>query len=107
MTVVGALVFGLVVGFITYRTLVRTTDKAAITDLTAVIAAIGGGTVTRLYDPSGTPFAWYAIGLGFGMLVFFLAFWKMNGKAALAKVMSGHVVTLGAPVQRPAHGPQA
>jgi hypothetical protein len=103
MTVVGALVFGLVVGFITYRTLVRTTDKAAITDLAAVIAAIGGGTVTRLYDPSGTPFAWYAIGLAVGMLVFFLAYRKMNGKAALAKVMSGDPVTPGTPD----HGPQA
>jgi hypothetical protein len=101
MTVVGALVFGLVVGFITYRTLVRTTDKASIGDLGAVLAAIGGGAVTKLYDPSGTPFAWYAIGLALGMMVFFLAFARMNGRVELAKVMSGGTATT------PGHGPRA
>jgi len=89
MTVVGALVFGLVVGFITYRTLVRTTAQAAVSDLGAVVAAIGGGAVTKLYEPSGTSFAWYAIGLALGMLVFFVAFWRMNGKPELAKMMGG------------------
>jgi hypothetical protein len=109
MIIVGALVFGLVVGFITYRTLIRTTDNAAITDLAAVISAIGGGAVTTLYDPSSTAFAWYAIGLAIGMLVFFAAYWKLNGKAALAKVMSGEttVLTRQAPTSRQDHGPQA
>jgi hypothetical protein len=112
MTVVGALVFGLVVGFITYRTLVRTTDQAAITDLAAVVSAIGGGAVTAVYDPTGTPFAWYAVGLALGMLLFFLAYWKMNGKAALAKVMNGETTELGTlaaadRANQNAHGPQA
>ncbi|MFD9738171.1 hypothetical protein [Umezawaea sp. NPDC059074] len=108
MTVVGALVFGLVVGFITYRTLVRTADKAAVTDLVAVVGVIGGGVVTNLYDPAGDPFAWYAIGLALGMAVFFLAYWKMNGKKALAKVMGDETVVLGSPAPRPApEGPQA
>jgi hypothetical protein len=43
LTEFGALVFGAVVGFITYRTLVRTVDKAAIGDLATVLGAIGGG----------------------------------------------------------------
>jgi hypothetical protein len=109
LTEVGALVFGAVIGFITYRTLVRVGDKAAITDLAAVAGAIGGGVVTKLYDPSGRPFAWYAIGLGAGMVVFFAAYWAMNGKAALAKVMSGDTLVIGAPAVRgPASGgPQA
>jgi hypothetical protein len=108
MTVVGALVFGLVVGFITYRTLVRTTDKAAITDLAAVVGVIGGGAVTSLYDPQGDTFAWYAVGLALGMAVFFLAYWKMNGKQALAKVMAGDTMVLGAqPSSSRDTGPQA
>ena len=41
---VGATCFGIVVGYVTYRTLVRKSD-AAISDLAAVIAAIGGGVV--------------------------------------------------------------
>jgi hypothetical protein len=107
VTVVGALVFGLVVGFITYRTLVRTADKAAITDLVAVVGVLGGGVVTNLYDPAGDQFAWYAIGLALGMATFFLAYWKMNGKKALAKVMGDDTVVLGAPAPRQDTGPQA
>ncbi|MEU5259962.1 hypothetical protein [Amycolatopsis sp. NPDC021455] len=101
MTVVGGLVFGLVVGFITYRTLVRTTPNAAITDLAAVISAIGGGAVTSLYNPTSAAFAWYAIGLAVGMGTFFFAYWKLNGKAALAKVMNGDTTVL---TRRPTSG---
>ncbi len=103
VTAVGALVFGLVVGFITYRTLVRTADKAAVTDLVAVVGVLGGGVVTTLYHPAGEPFAWYAIGLALGMTGFFLAYWKMNGKKALAEVMVDETV---AP-PREDTGPQA
>lgn len=94
MTVVGAVVFGFVVGYLTYRTLVRA-DQTAITDLNAIIAAIGGGAVTQLFDPSSDAFAWYAIGLAAGMALFFAAFWKMNGKAELAKVMGGRTTVTG------------
>jgi hypothetical protein len=109
LTEFGALVFGAVVGFITYRTLVRTVDKAAIADLATVLGAIGGGAVTKLYDPSGRPFAWYAIGLGAGMALLFVVYWAMNGKAALAKVLSGDTLTTGAPVSggNVGGGPQA
>jgi len=92
---VGAVIFGVVVGFITYRTLVRTTDKAAISDLATVIAAIGGGVVTSLFDPAGNRFGWYTIGLAAGMAGFFLLFWAMNGKEETAKVMSGETTVLG------------
>ncbi|MFE1500161.1 hypothetical protein ACFW89_34445, partial [Streptomyces albidoflavus] len=51
LVLTGAAFFGVAVGYITYRTLARTTDKAAITDLATVIGAIGGGVVTTLYGP--------------------------------------------------------
>lgn len=38
LTEFGALVFGAVVGFITYRTLVRTVDKSSVSDLSAVLS---------------------------------------------------------------------
>lgn len=101
MNQAGALIFGLVVGFITYRTLVRTTDKAAVSDLATVIAAIGGGAVTKLYDPTSTSFAYYAIGLAAGMAVFFVLYFAMNGKAETVKVMSGDTTTLGNPNPNP------
>ena len=105
MTVLGALVFGLVVGYLTYRTLVRT-EHAAITDLTAIIAAIGGGAVTQLFAPSSSAFAWYAIGLGIGMALFFTLFWKLNGRTELAKVMISGTTTVGEPLAEES-GPQA
>ncbi|WP_258951818.1 hypothetical protein [Lentzea californiensis] len=104
----GGFMFGLVVGYLTYRTLARTTDKAAVTDLAAVVAVIGGGTVTSLYDPAGAPFAWYSVGLATGMLVFFLIFWRLNGRAELAKVMNTPAAGKSVTAQSPHdHGPRA
>jgi len=68
-----AFCFGLVVGYITYRTLARTTAKASIADLATVIAAIGGGTVTMLFGGAdGNMFGLYAIGLAVGLLLYFI-----------------------------------
>lgn len=41
----GAFIFGLVVGYITYRTLLHA-KRTAIGEISGVIAAIGGGVVT-------------------------------------------------------------
>ena len=85
---VGAVCFGLTVGYITYRTLVRTA-KAAITDLAAVIGAIGGGAVTGLFNPDqGDLFGWYSIGLVVGIAVFFVVHLALNGRDRTAAVMS-------------------
>jgi hypothetical protein len=84
---VGALCFGVAVGYITYRTLVRA-ERTAVSDLATVLTAVGGGAVTGLFDPQeGDAFGWYSIGLLAGMAVFFLLFLAMNGKAATAVFM--------------------
>lgn len=65
----GAVCFGIVVGFITYRTLIFK-EGASIGDISAVIGAVGGGVVTVWSDQGGSnSFAWYSIGLliGFGL----------------------------------------
>jgi len=67
---VGAICFGLVIGWITYRTLRRSTGTA-ISDLAAVIAAVGGGAVTLLFDTK-IPFAYYSIGLAAGFFLYFI-----------------------------------
>jgi hypothetical protein len=83
----GAVCFGAVVGFVTYRTLIRT-EKAAITDLGAVVGVIGGGAVTGLFSPEHSDlFGWYSIGLAAGLAVYFGLFWRLNGKAEMAAVM--------------------
>lgn len=105
---IGAVCFGLSVGFITYRTLVRTVQKAAVTDITAVVAALGGGAVTGLFDPQKTDlFGWYSIGLVAGIAIFFVLYLVMNGREDTAKVMSGRTITGpgGAGGPRAAGGP--
>jgi hypothetical protein len=67
---IGAFCFGVVIGYVTYRTLVRK-DDSSISDIAAVVAAVGGAAVTQLFDPaSGDIFGWYAIGLLVGMATF-------------------------------------
>ncbi|GAA2797597.1 hypothetical protein [Kribbella solani] len=88
VTELGALCFGVVVGWVTYRTLIRRTDRAALTDISAVIAAVGGGAVTGLFK-SPTLFAWYSIGLAGGFVMYFVLFWIFNGNKKLGEVMGG------------------
>jgi len=85
--IIGTICFGLLVGYITYRTLVRTTDKASISDLAAVISAIGGGGITAIVRPGSTLFGWYAISLLIGFAAYAALYLKMNGRKEFAKVM--------------------
>ena len=68
---VGALCFGVVIGWIVYRTMRRTEDRVQVSDLASVIGAVGGGAVTALFD-SQHLFAWYSIGLTGGFFGYLL-----------------------------------
>lgn len=61
----GALCFGLVIGFVTYRTL-RHKKDSGISDIAAVIGAVGGGAVLILFPAGTVRFDQYAIGLAIG-----------------------------------------
>lgn len=67
----GAFAFGLVVGWITYRTLRRTETKG-ISDIAAVIGAVGGGLVTQLFPEGEQAFGAYGIGLAVGFFVYLI-----------------------------------
>lgn len=97
---IGTLCFGLLIGFITYRTLIRTTDQTSINDLVVVISAIGGGAVTALVRPRTNAFGWYAIGLLVGFVAYALLYRKQNGKDEFAKVMGWRDDT-AAPIRGP------
>ena len=71
MAELGALAFGVVVGWITYRTLRRTTDQASVSDIAAVVGAVGGAAVTSLFD-STELFGWYSVGLFIGFFVYLI-----------------------------------
>lgn len=64
----GALCFGMIVGWIVYRTL-RRTQTSGISDIATVLAAIGGGVVTAIFIEPRL-FAWYSIGLIVGFVAY-------------------------------------
>jgi hypothetical protein len=68
---IGALCFGLVVGWITLRTLRRREGVSNLSDIATVIGAVGGAAVTALFD-SGPLFAMYCIGLAIGFFAYFI-----------------------------------
>lgn len=67
----GALLFGLVVGWITYRTLRRSGETVALSNIATVIGAVGGAAVTALFNTAEL-FAWYSIGLAIGFFAYLI-----------------------------------
>lgn len=67
----GAICFGLVIGWVSYRTLRRRTDGVSLSDISAVIGAIGGAAITAIFQ---TPevFGAYCIGLAIGFFGYFI-----------------------------------
>jgi hypothetical protein len=76
---IGAVCFGLVIGWISYRTLRRKEGAAALSDISTVIAAIGGAAVTTLFK-SETIFGLYCIGLAIGFFAYFFVGLFVFGK---------------------------
>ena len=73
----GAVLFGLVVGWVTYRTLRRKGAGAAMGDIAAVIGAVGGATVTGLFKGEEL-FGLYAIGLAVGFFGYLLVSYRLS-----------------------------
>jgi uncharacterized membrane protein YeaQ/YmgE (transglycosylase-associated protein family) len=74
---IGAVLFGLVVGWVSYRTLRRKGSGAAISDIAAVIGAVGGATVTTLFKNEDL-FGLYAIGLAVGFFAYLIVNYTMD-----------------------------
>jgi hypothetical protein len=92
---VGAVCFGIVVGYVTYRTLLQS-EKTQITDLSAVLAAVGGGVVAeRFDDEGGDSFGWYAIGLLAGVAVFLVLHLTVGGGGRIGAENGGRGARLG------------
>jgi hypothetical protein len=69
---IGAICFGIVVGWVTYRTLRRSTEAVSLGNIAAVIGAVGGGTVVAVYKPSTDAFGYYSIGLAIGFFAYLI-----------------------------------
>jgi hypothetical protein len=68
---IGAACFGIIIGWITYRTLRRTGETVALSNIASVIGAIGGGAVTALFN-SPALFGYYCIGLFVGFFAYLI-----------------------------------
>jgi hypothetical protein len=68
---VGAFCFGLVIGWVTYRTLRRSGETVALSNIATVLGAVGGGAVTALFNTKEL-FAWYSIGLTVGFFLYLI-----------------------------------
>jgi O-antigen/teichoic acid export membrane protein len=86
LAILGAICFGLVIGWVTYRTLRRKQDATGLSDISAVIAAVGGAGVTALFkDPQ--LFGGYCIGLAIGFFAYFILALILYGKDTVGDFM--------------------
>src|SRR5258708_26864548 len=79
---VGAACFGIAVGYLTYRTLVRTALNASVSVVAAAVGALGGAAVTGLFAPDASLLSWNSHGLLAGFATAF---------GATAKVCRHHL----------------
>jgi len=80
----GALCFGLVVGWITYRTL-RRTETTGLSDIATVIGAVGGAAVLSLFPAETNAFGAYSIGLAIGFFSYLIVAGIVDARAARNK----------------------
>ncbi|MEN3334386.1 MAG: hypothetical protein V7641_3751 [Blastocatellia bacterium] len=71
LAVIGALCFGIVIGWITHRTL-RRSRPSGLSDIATVIGAIGGAAVTGLFRRDSGDFGAYCIGLLIGFFAYLI-----------------------------------
>lgn len=77
----GALAFGLVIGWVSYRTL-RRTKSTSLSDIATVVGAVGGGAITALFPAGSNSFAAYGIGLAIGFFFYLIVSLIIAGKTA-------------------------
>lgn len=68
---IGALVLGIVIGYLTHY-LVRRDQEAGVGDLAVIIGAVLGATVFKVITGQDQT-SWYLIGLGVGFFLYWLA----------------------------------
>jgi hypothetical protein len=105
VSLVGAFCFGIVVGWVTYRSL-RHSKSSGIKDIAAVIGAVGGATVTALFRQETGAFGMYCLGLALGFfgyvasaIIIARRIGKLDPKNPEAKTLAGVAEWLGDPPQ--------
>jgi uncharacterized membrane protein YeaQ/YmgE (transglycosylase-associated protein family) len=71
VSIIGAVCFGIVIGWVTYRTLRRRGEVVALSDIASVIGAVGGGWVTTQFSVPEV-FGSYCVGLFVGFFAYLI-----------------------------------
>lgn len=80
---IGALCFGIVIGWICYRT-IRRSSTSGLSDIATVIGAVGGAALTALFPQGTIMFGAYCIGLAIGFFAYLRTAIDQAGKAGEA-----------------------
>jgi hypothetical protein len=70
MSFFGPFCFGLVIGWVTYRTLRRKAEGVALGDIASVLGAVGGATIVAIFKNAA--FDTYCVGLAVGFFAYFI-----------------------------------
>jgi hypothetical protein len=81
----GAFCFGIVIGWVTYRSL-RRNQSNGLSDIATVIGALGGAAITGIWKPGTGAFSGYCIGLLIGFFAYLIVSLLLAGKDARDKV---------------------
>lgn len=82
----GAFCFGIVIGWITYRTLRRNQAQSGLSDIATVIGAVGGAAITGIWKPGTGSFGGYCIGLLIGFFLYLIISIILEGSQARATI---------------------
>jgi hypothetical protein len=88
---IGAVCFGLVIGWVTYRTLARRTDGVSLSDIATVVGAVGGAAVVTIFNDKQL-FGFYCIGLAVGFFMWLVVFFFLKGRSPTGEVMGGDTI---------------
>lgn len=79
ISALGSLAFGIVMGWITYRT-IRNSTVNGISDIAAVIGAVAGAAITVLFPQGTLVFGTYCIGLAAGFFLYLRSALRLTEK---------------------------
>jgi uncharacterized membrane protein YeaQ/YmgE (transglycosylase-associated protein family) len=71
MLITGSICFGLVIGWVTYRTL-RRSPTNGLSDIAVIIGAVGGAAITTLFPYGTEMFSYYCFGLAIGFFAYLI-----------------------------------
>ena len=97
----GAILFGVLIGWLAYWILLLRAGAFALSELVAVLGVLGGGAVMSLFKDEAL-FGWYAVGLVLGFGGYLVASLLLHGKQALAP---WHLAQTRSPSELPANPP--